>query len=226
MTEGKPFRVEVTVDAPRDAVWRALTDPDLIRQWFGWDYDDLDAEIRYIFVDHAEPHPPGRIDFPDDTRVRQTIELAEVGPRTVVRVVKPAPLDDATWDDIYDGEEEGWRWFFEQLRFLLERGPTGRRRTVYLTGTVPGRRAVEAVEPVDGTAPAELWHDSRYLRMVVDRAGHLVVVSGQRPLDDPEPSPAGIAVSTFGLDDEAFAAVTAEWTDRWRQVAPDSAVTT
>jgi hypothetical protein len=223
VTDPKPFRVEVTVDASRDAVWRALAEPDLIRQWFGWDYEGLDAEIQYIFVDHAEPHPPDRIDFPDETGIRQTIELAEDGPRTVVRVVKPAPLDSATRDDVYDGEEEGWRWFFEQLRFLLERGPTGRRRTVYLTGTVPGRRAVDVV---DSAAPKELWHGSRYLRMVVDRAGHLVVVSAQRPLDDPEPSPAGIAVSTFGLDDAAFAAVAGEWAGRWRPVAPDATVTT
>ena len=29
------MRVERTFDAPRDQVWRALTEPDLIRQWWG-----------------------------------------------------------------------------------------------------------------------------------------------------------------------------------------------
>ena len=42
MSMDKPFRVEVIVDAPRDAVWRALTEPEQIRHWFGWDYDGLE----------------------------------------------------------------------------------------------------------------------------------------------------------------------------------------
>ena len=53
MSMDKPFRVEVIVDAPRDAVWRALTEPEQIRHWFGWDYDGLEDEIRVIFVEHA-----------------------------------------------------------------------------------------------------------------------------------------------------------------------------
>ena len=53
MTEQKPFRVEVVVDAPREAVWRALTEPERLARWFGWDYDGLEGEIKYIFVDHA-----------------------------------------------------------------------------------------------------------------------------------------------------------------------------
>ena len=57
MSMDKPFRVEVTVDAPRDTVWRALTEPEQIRHWFGWDYDGLEDEIRLIFVEHASLIP-------------------------------------------------------------------------------------------------------------------------------------------------------------------------
>ena len=46
MSMDKPFRVEVTVDAPRDVVWRELTEPERIRHWFGWEYDGLDEEIK------------------------------------------------------------------------------------------------------------------------------------------------------------------------------------
>ena len=49
MSMDKPFRVEVTVDAPRDEVWRALTEPEQIKHWFGWQYDGLDDEITWIF---------------------------------------------------------------------------------------------------------------------------------------------------------------------------------
>ena len=51
MSMDKPFRVEVSVDAPRDVVWRTLTEPEQIRHWFGWDYDGLDDEIELIFVE-------------------------------------------------------------------------------------------------------------------------------------------------------------------------------
>ena len=46
MSMDKPFRVEVSVDAPRDVVWRALTEPERIRHWFGWEYDGLEDEIE------------------------------------------------------------------------------------------------------------------------------------------------------------------------------------
>ena len=54
MSMDKPFRVEVTVDAPRDVVWRELTESERIRHWFGWEYDGLDDEIKQIFEEHAE----------------------------------------------------------------------------------------------------------------------------------------------------------------------------
>ena len=63
MSMDKPFRVEVEVDAPRDVVWRELTEPERIRHWFGWEYDGLDDEIKFIFVDHAKPVPPDRIEL-------------------------------------------------------------------------------------------------------------------------------------------------------------------
>ena len=66
MSMDKPFRVEVTVDAPRDEVWRALTEPERIKHWFGWEYDGLDDEVQLIFVDHATHFPPERIELPAD----------------------------------------------------------------------------------------------------------------------------------------------------------------
>ncbi|HZC14468.1 MAG TPA: hypothetical protein VE270_10665, partial [Thermoleophilaceae bacterium] len=66
-----PFRVEVVVEAPREVVRRAITEPDRIANWFGWDYDGLEGEIQYIFVDHAAQEPPRLLDL-DDGQDRQT----------------------------------------------------------------------------------------------------------------------------------------------------------
>ena len=75
------FESKVVVEAPRDLVWRAITEPDRIACWFGWDYDGLESEIKYIFVDHAGQELPRLLDL-DDGDDRQTIELIEDGPRS------------------------------------------------------------------------------------------------------------------------------------------------
>ena len=41
--------IEITVPAPVDVVWRALREPDIVRRWFGWEYDGLTAEVQHIF---------------------------------------------------------------------------------------------------------------------------------------------------------------------------------
>jgi hypothetical protein len=212
----KPFLVEITVDAARDAVWQVMTVPGQIREWFGWDHEGIDEEIRYIFVDHAELDPPGRMLFEDGSY----LELAADGPRTILRAVLPGTLSGGSWDDRYDGIEEGWRAFFEQLRFLLEARPQGRRRTVYLAGTATAAEALM----IAGTG-GRLWHTSRHQRMTVDSDGHLIGVAGQMPLAGDDTGPTAITVTTYGLDDPAFAAVRDEWAKRWSAVA-DAKVTT
>src|SRR5688500_13689559 len=102
-----PIAVEVAVNAPVDVVWRAFTDAEELGRWFGWDYDGLDEEIRYIFFDHATHHPPDRIEMEDEMG-SGTIRLRPDGSRTVVAVEGP------------DALAEGWRAFFCQLGYYLE----------------------------------------------------------------------------------------------------------
>ncbi len=218
MTEQRPFRVEVSIDAPRDAVWRALTDPKEIRRWFGWDYDGLDDEIRYIFVDHATPAPPRRIALEGE----QTIELEADGPRTIVRVSRPGPPSDA--GDGYDDMEEGWRAFLVQLRYYLERHPSERRRTVFLQGEAPPAKVVAAL---DATVPGRLWHAGRYQRAIaVDgSSADLVVVEAPRPLESDSPGRVTVTVTSFGLDDTAFERLRREWESWWATLADHATVT-
>ena len=44
--------VSVDIPAPLSKVWAYLRDPALVRRWYGWDHDGLDAEVR-AFVDTA-----------------------------------------------------------------------------------------------------------------------------------------------------------------------------
>lgn len=144
MSWDKPFRVEVEVDAPRDVVWRELTEPERIRHWFGWEYDGLDDEIKFIFVEHAKPVPPDRIELVQGGET----ELVSLGDRTLIRVVKPGDLDAAEWQDVYGDIEEGWITFFNQLRFKLARGGRERHMLVRTGSVVPSSVALEG----------EPWH--------------------------------------------------------------------
>ncbi|WDZ86754.1 SRPBCC family protein [Micromonospora cathayae] len=216
MTEPKPFRVEVPVAADRETVWSALTEPELIRQWFGWEDDEaddgLDEEIRHIFVDHAEPYPPDRIAL----EAGQELQVEADGERTLVRAVMPGALDGEL-ADVYDALEEGWRTFFEQLRYLLEQRPAGERRTVRLTGVATGKQLLAVL---DEAGPTERWHDSRYQRIVVDAEGRLLAAAAETPLDEEAAGPVSLVVSAYGLDDAGLADLRAEWTRRWTTAIP------
>jgi hypothetical protein len=209
-----PFRIEVVVAAPREAVWRALTDLREVRRWFGWDYEGLEAEIRFIFVDHATPVGEDRLELGLD----QTIELEADGPRTVVRIVHPGPLDDASWDELYHDVVQGWHSFFQQLRYYLERHAGQDRRTVFLAGQVVPAEAFAALE---AAAPGTTWSQTRHQRSVaVDRwGGGLVGLVTAEPREGRRPARGQLTVTTYGLDDPAFAEVEREWSAWWRDLA-------
>ncbi len=227
MTEQRPFRVEVVVDAPRDAVWRALTEPQEIRRWFGWDYDGeggLDGEIEFIFVSHATHRAPERIEL-DDGVEGQAIELEADGPRTIVRVVRPGSLAGTGWEDLYEDQEQGWRVFFAQLRHALERHPGQERRTVHLTGSADPAAVLAAL---DREVTAELWDEGRFSRSIaLDGGGDeaLVSVRSRVPLDSGERGEVAVTVTTYGLDDAAYDAVHRRWAAWWAPLAEEPKVT-
>jgi hypothetical protein len=208
----KPYDVEVSVNAGRDEVWDAVTQPPVIAQWFGWDYDGLAAEIQQIFVDEATLSSPERMGWADGSYLEVT---GDDDSATVRAVREGAPPADP---DAHDPIEEGWRAFLIQLRYLFDNRPAGRRRTLYLTGETTGRQVLELV--------AGDWtpFGSR-ISWALDPDGHLVVASGDVPLDRPDAAAMQVIVSTFGLSDDAFATYRDDWTKRWAPVADGAQVT-
>jgi uncharacterized protein YndB with AHSA1/START domain len=213
MGEPRPFRVEVTIEAPTEVVWAAVTEPEQIRRWFGWEYDGLTEEITHIFVEHADLFPPDRIAL----EVGQELQIESAGESaTVLRAVMPGVLDDPEADQPYDELEQGWISFFEQLRYLLERRPTGRRHTVHLTGRAAGPALVAAVADA---GIKEDWHSSQHQWMAVDPAGHLVVVTAAEPIDVDTESAVTVTVNAWGGTDEELAGLREQWTRRVGAVA-------
>jgi len=210
----KPYDVEISVSAGRDEAWETVTQPPVLHQWFGWDYDGLDAEIRQIFVDEATLWAPERMGWADGS----FLEVTGDDDRAVVRVSRAG--SGSAGPERYDAIEEGWRAFLIQLRFLLDSRPPGRRRTLYLTGETTGRQALALAEGGgwEKFGPRVAW--------TLDGDGHLVVVAGRVPLDDRDAARVEVTVSTFGLDDAAFKGVREEWARRWAPVADRAEVTT
>jgi hypothetical protein len=213
MTEQRPFRVEVLIEAPRELVWRALTEPERIARWFGWDYDGLDSEIRYIFIDHVRHEPPRLVDL-DDGEDRQTIELIEDGPHTVVRIVRPGSLEGTGWADVYEDVREGWWTFLHQLRHSITRHPEEDRRTIRMSGEVLPGRVLDALDrEVDGP----VWHENRFQRAIAagGEGDLLVGVLSKVPLDSAEPGEVAVTVTSYGLGDQAFEGLRERWEAWW-----------
>jgi uncharacterized protein YndB with AHSA1/START domain len=209
----KPYNVEVSVDAGRDVVWDAVTQPSVLRQWFGWEYDGLEAEIQQIFVDQATLLAPERMGWADGSYLEVTGDDDHARVRAVREGAGAA--DPARYDAI----EEGWRAFLIQLRFLIQQRPDGRRRTLFLTGETTGRQALGLVK--------EGWQRfGERVAWTTDGDGNLVIVAGRLRLDDPSAGRMEITVSTYGLDDASFETYRDDWTKRWAPLAADANVTT
>ncbi|HWT24612.1 MAG TPA: SRPBCC domain-containing protein [Solirubrobacteraceae bacterium] len=231
MMQQKPYRVEVDVAAPRDAVWRAFTEPDEIRRWFGWDYHGLDEEIRMIFLADAHPEPPGRIRLDDGTTPAVIVELEPAGERTRVRIACAGTPGVAAGDAI-DMVEEGWRTFLEQLRHQLEHHPGEDRRMIRLTGEADADAVVAAVA---AELPGEARHAGphQWFLSTPEYGGALFSVGALRPLEgqagDGAEAAAGssrgpvvLTVVTFGLSEDELGAMRRAWETRWAALAsPD-----
>ena len=107
---------EITLDAPPEEVWEALTDAEQLEEWFANDVDfDLerggvfrwdDGEVRHAVVEEVDPERRLRIRWwdpngPDVSDVTFTIEAVPAGTRLVV--TETASCDWAWGIEAYAG---------------------------------------------------------------------------------------------------------------------------
>ena len=184
--------VEVTVPVPSADVWRALRDPAEIRRWHGWDFDGLDEEIDVIYLRDVESAHCGsraRLATADGSR----FELEDGVAGTILRVTMPAPAErlGRGLRRRPRGARVSFVW---QLRFVLEhhlgRGP----RTVF-----------NPTAPSEPAAGRELFRTPHQVGRVVDEYGPGLVIEHMKPAGGM------VIVTTYGLDDDAFAQVERRW---------------
>jgi hypothetical protein len=234
--------VELLVAAPIDTVWRALREPDQIRRWFGWEHAGLAEEIAMMFPGDAASDATCTRQIPGMSD-RYVLE-AVGGGHTIVRVIRAAPVTDASWTGIYDDSVEGWLTFTQQLRFLLERHASGdaagvERRTLLMNGrarqadtalpeealgltsvrVVPIGARYRVTTTMGESLEGIVWHRSPYqVGLTVDAYGDgLLVVTTRTRTAKSAHGGGTIGITTYGLDEQARAALNRRWSAWWRE---------
>lgn len=230
----------VDVHSPVATVWEHLRDPRLVRRWFGWDHDGLDAEIREIFVDdvrEVHDHVDGRttrtLRWPNHDELTVTARDDEPT-RTRITVTRPSHDGLSGFDGVFDAMDEGWIQFLHQLAFALDVHPGQDRVTLHSHGMDAGdrrdpllfRAGLHGVRglPVGGHVDATRPDGSRVGGTVVYKSEHqvgihlhgiaesLLVLVIRPPVERPPHGSVDATLSTYGLDD----AVLTEARQRWR----------
>lgn len=189
------------------------------------------------------------IEVDDEARTLTTgphrIEVAVAGEGAAVRVTRVIDVGDDGWEMFHgeiDAIEEGWLTFFQTLAFAAAHHPGAPRRTAFGMGLLPGDDplALLGLGPVLAAAPGDaytatlatgdeiagtVWYRTAHqVGLTVDGWGDGLLVAAAVPGGTDEGRPAMAIASTYGLDDEAVAALAARWSAWWEAnaIAPPS----
>jgi uncharacterized protein YndB with AHSA1/START domain len=214
------YSVEVEAGAGPEQVWSALTDPARISQWFGWDAETLDDEIRFIFVDHARKDERARrIEFTGEHGEGQILSVAATADGSVVRLSSRtggrSAAESHGGTEVADPVEEGWIAFLYQLRRFVDTHPSGRRRTLRLLGTGP---VDEVAAAVDLRLPGAVWFSGPFTRVygTGDFGPGIGVLTSSAPLDSDGAGQVSLTLSTWGMTGGDFFGLVSDWLGWWR----------
>jgi uncharacterized protein YndB with AHSA1/START domain len=173
MTEPtRAFRMALDIDAPADAVWRALTDAEELVRWFptdarvtpgqggtmfwswgkAWDWETrIDAwepgRLLRLVQDDAQPYDAQGRMLPagqaEPARIAIEFTLETHQGKTRLRMVHSGFGQGAAWDDELEGITEGWQAELRSLRHYLQRH-RGQNRVFKLAWVTTGLSREEA----------------------------------------------------------------------------------
>jgi uncharacterized protein YndB with AHSA1/START domain len=174
-------RVETSfeLDAPVDAVWKALTDAEELSNWFPpyaevkpgvgghirfvWDEkQDWTSAIgawepnKHLRVIALEATPPEKAEqakkdgFYCPFPVAVDYYLEDHGNRTTLRLVHSGFSTDAAWDSQYDGTKRGWATELRGLKHYLEQHRGTKRVVVRATCKIADMSVADAWQRLTG----------------------------------------------------------------------------
>jgi uncharacterized protein YndB with AHSA1/START domain len=166
---------EIVIDAPVEAVWKAISEGEELTRWFveeatvepgvgglltfSWGGDEK-GQNR---IDEWEPNRKlrlrslpfemGAAKHDGTTPMVNEYTIERRGGKTVLRLVNSGIPDAPEWDGFYDGTDSGWDSFLRTLRHYLEHHPGRPRTTITVVGKLSGSledtwgRLVAAIKP-------------------------------------------------------------------------------
>jgi uncharacterized protein YndB with AHSA1/START domain len=195
-TKPRSHEHEITIDAPIEAVWKALTEAEELTRWFfdkarvtpgeggriwgAWGEEDLQAGGNIIEV----WEPGKRLRVVMDTSSRDTGPAATAAHlmtvpivmeytletregKTVLRLVHSGIPDAAEWDGFFEGTRAGWPMFFIGLRHYLERHAGKRRDPIVMMQAI-------------SDSPADAWDKFRTATQIAPAGGGEGLRAGER----------------------------------------------
>lgn len=198
MTKSRSLENSIALHAPVPAVWRALTEAEGLKRWFG-----LDARVEpgvggSIWISFGAgsdgasaitiwepnrhlrtemPGPPGSEPFAVD------YILETRGDTTVLRLVTSGFGAGSDWDEMYDGMDAGWSYFLVTLQLALEQHGETPRAMALERRRVGGTRAEAWLRLREGmgVSPAAKVGDGLTFGIAGERLeGRLVVLRPER----------------------------------------------
>lgn len=136
VTHPRSVEREISIDAPVDVVWRALTDARELMRWFPLNATVTPGVGGSIMTrwDEAHENDDGRIEIWEPEHHLRTVGqggswvgiatdyyLQGKAGRTVLRVVSSGFGEGEDWDDLLNSFGGGWDFELRGLRFYLER---------------------------------------------------------------------------------------------------------
>lgn len=172
MAKERTIETQVEIDAPVEAVWKALTDAQELTNWFPpearvkpgvggsiwvrWDeFAQFDSPITvwepnkriklvYCEAVTGKAVPPGGFEIPFQVAVDYYLQAKRGGGGTILRLVHSGFSGDAAWDTQYDGTVRGWDFQLWGLKHYLERHRGTKREVVQARAALDGLSIEEA----------------------------------------------------------------------------------
>ena len=170
---------EIVIDAPIEAVWKAIADGEELTRWFvaeasvepgvggtitiSWDGEEKSSATIEAWEPNRKlrkklaPFDMGAAKQDSAVPMIDEYTIERRDGKTVLRLVCSGIPDAPEWDGFYNGIDSGWGSFLRTLRHYLEHNRGKARTTVKVIGKMTGSledawtRLRAAVEPLGTT---------------------------------------------------------------------------